>query len=79
MQKCNRREAMIFLLGGLVASGGLSLTQGKQTSIPEGCVCLSAPQLDKRHYLPPYRRELPEFEVFDDLEYSLQETPQGGL
>lgn len=36
MQKCNRREAMIFLLGGLAAIGGSHL-HGKSPAIRPEC------------------------------------------
>lgn len=45
MLKSNRREAMIFLLGGLAALGGSNLTQGKQASIPGDCRWLALPYL----------------------------------
>lgn len=43
MLKSNRREAMIFLLGGLAALGGSNLTTGKHASLPEGCRWLELP------------------------------------
>ncbi len=38
MQKCNRRETMIILLGGLACLGGCSTQTGfKKPALPENC------------------------------------------
>jgi hypothetical protein len=38
MQKCNRREAMVILLGGMACLGGCSTQTGfKKPTLPENC------------------------------------------
>jgi len=43
MLKSNRRETVIFLLGGLAALGGVKVTSGQQSSLPKDCEWLQFP------------------------------------